>query len=100
MAAALASAKNSATPNVQNQGKAPVGKNEEQIDPQNPFQVSDGSDLKILKASSVNQKYMTELINNQKITPNELNRKAEILSSDDDMDPNSNRIMSDMGVGH
>lgn len=43
---------------------------------------------------------MTELINNQKITPNELNRRAEILSSDDDMDPTSNRIMSDMGIGH
>lgn len=42
---------------------------------------------------------MTELINNQKITPNELNRRAEILSSDDEMDPTSNRVMSDMGVG-
>ena len=54
MAAALASVKanevvKNATPNVQDD---------------NPFSVSESTDLKILKASSVNQKYMTELINN------------------------------------
>lgn len=41
---------------------------------------------------------MTELINNQKITPNDINRKGDnqqLLSSDDE---NSNRILSDMGT--
>ena len=45
-------------------------------------------DLKIYKANSVNQKYMTELVSNQKITKN----------YQEDEGTNSRRMLSDMGT--
>ena len=55
---------------------------------QNYLNFADSNDLMILKANSVNQKYMTELIQNQNITGEEMNgntaNDAEYIDTEDD----------------
>ena len=56
---------------------------------------ADENDLKILKANSVNSKYMTELIQNQKMQPEDMRAPgaardaadSEYINTDEDEDP-------------
>ena len=72
-----------------------------------PHTLSDPNELKIYKAKSVNQKYMTEMVGNQKMNSDERNDFAdqvaknvmasELMSSEGD-GANSRRILSEMGT--
>jgi hypothetical protein len=57
------------------------------------FEKSDSNDLKILKANSVNHKYMTELVQVQKMLPEDMRAPAaardvgsEYINTDEDED--------------
>jgi hypothetical protein len=66
------------------------------------------NDLKIMKANSVNQKYMTELISNQKMSPNKKSKdhhqnmeaafiRNQLINSEEER-LHTRRILSELGT--